>query len=59
MDNQKLLYGYKRHERKKEKIKKMEELLITIIYLAIGMGIIFAGISTVALGILFITGNLN
>lgn len=59
MDKQRILHGYKQHERKKEKIKKMEELLMTIIYLAIGLGIVFAGIGAVALGVLFITGVLK
>ncbi len=35
------------------------ELLMTIFYLAIGLGIVFIGIGTVAMGILFLTGNLR
>lgn len=35
------------------------ELLMTIFYLAIGLGIVFIGIGAVAMGILFLTGNLG
>lgn len=59
MEDQKIQHLY-RHKIKKDERKQMIiELLMTIFYLAIGLGIVFIGIGTVAMGILFLTGNLR
>jgi hypothetical protein len=59
VEDQKIQHLY-RHKIKKDERKQMIiELLMTIFYLAIGLGIILIGIGTVAMGILFLTGNLR
>ena len=59
MEDQKIQHLY-RHKIKKDERKQMIiELLMTIFYLAIGLGIILIGIGTVVMGILFLTGNLR
>jgi hypothetical protein len=59
VEDQKIQHLY-RHKIKKDERKQMTiELLMTIFYLAIGLGIILIGIGTVAMGILFLTGNLR
>lgn len=59
MEDQEIQHLY-RHKIKKDERKQMIiELLMTIFYLAIGLGIILIGIGTVAMGILFLTGNLR
>lgn len=59
MENQKIQHLY-RHKIKRDERKQMIiELLMTIFYLAIGLGIVFIGIGAVAMGILFLTGNLG
>jgi hypothetical protein len=59
VEDQKIQHLY-RHKIKKDERKQMIiELLMTIFYLAIGLGIVFIGIGTVAMGILFLTGNLR
>lgn len=59
MEDQKIQHLY-RHKIKKDERKQMIiELLMTIFYLAIGLGIILIGIGTVAMGVLFLTGNLR
>lgn len=59
VDNQKIQHIYRNKIRKDEKRQMIIELLMTIFYMAIGLGIVFIGIGTVAMGILFITGSLK
>lgn len=59
MDNQKIQHIYRHKIRKDERKEMIIDLLMTIFYLAIGLGIVFIGIGTVAMGVLFITGSLK